>query len=178
MRPRHPARINSAGESVIVEWRGEKIGHYNAAAKDTWTTHTIKLIGSGGLDRLVFREWDKSDGSGPLLDNISLRAKFRTPKPGDELLINGSFEANQVPDKAVKAFRDSQVEGWTSLNGQPLEMWGSLFEGVPASDGQTLLELDYARGHKLDGIYQVRFIGVVQLLVSTCMIHHCMFSLI
>ena len=69
-------KFNSHDETVIVEWRGKKIGHYRASARNKWTTHTIQLDGSGGFDRLVFREVDGGgDGSGPLLDNISLQGR-------------------------------------------------------------------------------------------------------
>ena len=55
--------FNSNDETVVVEWRGAKLGHYRASAAKKWTTHTVNVKGSGGHDRLVFREVDGSDGS-------------------------------------------------------------------------------------------------------------------
>ena len=148
MRARSHA-FNTNDETVVVEWRGKGVGQYRASAPSTWTTHHIHVTGSGGQDRLVLREKRSGDGRGPFLDNISLRRST-------ELLINGSFESNSVPNNDFQVFDDSQVEGWTSLNGQPLELWGSMFQGVPATDGQTIFELDFSSGNAVDGIYQVR----------------------
>ena len=67
--------FNSNGETVVVTWRGQNLGDFRASAESTWTTHTIKVRGSGGNDRLVFREPNTSTGIGPLLDNISLQRK-------------------------------------------------------------------------------------------------------
>ena len=126
----------------------------------------IEFLATEAHGRLVFRETDGSDGTGPLLDNISFKATGASispppplpplpPQTSGNLVTNGSFESNTVHDKGWKTFHDSQVPGWTSLNGQPLELWDSYHNHIPAPDGHTLMEIDYAGGHVIDGIYQV-----------------------
>ena len=60
-------------EAVSVMWRGQSLGKFHAPRVNTWKTHTIRVTGSGGKDRLTFREVNSSDGSGPLIDDISLQ---------------------------------------------------------------------------------------------------------
>ena len=81
---------NSDDEAVVVEWNGVKtsvIG-YRADSPGQWTTHTVTVVGTGGNDRLLFRESGSagaSDGTGPLLDNIRFEVSdgdnFEAPKP-------------------------------------------------------------------------------------------------
>ena len=78
MRSRGP-NFNSDDEAVHVEWNGLALkgGWFRATTSGEWTTITATVVGTGGTDRIVFRESSvsgTSDGSGPLLDNIALRA--------------------------------------------------------------------------------------------------------
>lgn len=148
---------DSEDETLFVKWNGaltdrrltESSG-YRASAKNTWTTHEIRVIGTGGLDRLSFHESSSAhanDGSGPVLDRVCLLP--------EELLFNGSFEENTVSDRGYVALPDSKVPGWNSLNGQKIELWAAYHRGFPASDGDVMMEMDYVGGHAaLDGIYQ------------------------
>ena len=71
--------FNSDNEAVVVEWNGVKtnvIG-YRAKAAHEWTTISVIVRGTGGQDRLLLRESvspNASNGLGPLLDNVSLKA--------------------------------------------------------------------------------------------------------
>lgn len=141
----------SQDEAIFVEWdeRLTRSNGYRAAGRNTWTTHTVRVVGTGGLDRVIFRESGSggaNDGGGPLLDNVSLRP--------EGLIFNGSFESNQVADRAFVALSDTEVPGWKSLNGQLIELWDSFHNGFAASDGNTMMELDYVGGPAIDGIYQ------------------------
>lgn len=44
-------------ESCVVEFNGVKLQNkgYHARKAGEWTTHTLVVMGSGGLDRLTFR---------------------------------------------------------------------------------------------------------------------------
>ena len=147
--------FNSDGEAVVVEWNGAKVkvDGFRAAAAGEWTTITTEVVGTGGSDRILFRESatpGASNGLGPLLDNISLELNV----PAPNLVVNGSFEANAVDNDRWTTFAASQVPGWQSLNGERIEMWDSGHNGVASTDGTNHMELDYNRGSNLDGIYQ------------------------
>ena len=73
-----------------------------------------------------------------------------TPAPsGQNLLVNGSFEASSVAANSWAAF--SSIPGWTAISGGTIELWNNL-NGVKATNGSNLGELDY-RGAR-DGLYQ------------------------
>ena len=66
----------SDDEALAVEWNGVKLTRrYTADESGEWVTHTAIVTGTGGLDRLLFREsftHGASDSTGPFLDNIRL----------------------------------------------------------------------------------------------------------
>ncbi|MEM6451879.1 MAG: DUF4347 domain-containing protein [Cyanobacteria bacterium P01_D01_bin.105] len=152
------ANFNSDDEAVVAEWNGQKlkVDGFKAAGQGVWTTITTEVVGTGGTDRLTFRESASpgaSNGSGPLLDNISLRGSG-TPPSNFVGIENGSFEANAVDNDQWSTWNAADVAGWQSLNGELLEIWDSGHNGVTSSDGTNHLELDYNGGSPLDGIYQ------------------------
>ncbi|AUH33029.1 FG-GAP repeat domain-containing protein [Paracoccus tegillarcae] len=60
-------------DHIEVYWRGELIAVVQPDSGDDWSTFAFTVTGSGGLDRIEFREVaDENDGSGPLIDNIGL----------------------------------------------------------------------------------------------------------
>lgn len=74
------------------------------------------------------------------------------PAQGENLLVNGSFEATTLApfaDGRWGAYRS--VSGWTAITGGMIELWNNL-DGVKASDGGNFGELDYAGAQ--DGFYQ------------------------
>ncbi len=93
----------------------------------------------------------------PGVDGKSLTVNLQSPSTEPPVgtsngIINGSFEANQI-NRRQKMVDASQVDGWKSLNGEPLEIWRSGFNGVESDNGSQHLELDADKG-KIDGIYQ------------------------
>ncbi|HBJ36743.1 MAG TPA: hypothetical protein DDZ51_18705, partial [Planctomycetaceae bacterium] len=64
----------SASSTVEVYWRGTLVETFDPTSM-SWVTRTINVTGSGGLDRLEFRESvADNDQFGALIDNISLVA--------------------------------------------------------------------------------------------------------
>lgn len=62
-------------DGAEVYWRDELIDTVRPESSEEWTHYSYSLVGSGGSDRLEFRELAaENDGKGPLLDNISLLA--------------------------------------------------------------------------------------------------------
>ena len=75
MRARNDAARLTDDETLIVEWNGETLGRFRARRASSWTRYRLRVTGSGRIDRLAFREVNSdgnSDGTGPLLDDVSL----------------------------------------------------------------------------------------------------------
>jgi hypothetical protein len=74
-----------------------------------------------------------------------------TPQPpsGDNLLVNGSFEAAAVSSRDWESF--GSIAGWTAVSGGTIELWNDL-NGVKATNGQNFGELDFLGA--ADGLYQ------------------------
>jgi hypothetical protein len=112
------------------------------------------VTGTGGSDRLTFREasGQEGDGLGALYDNMSLVATS-SPAPtiptGSNLLVNGSFEATPLASNQWHAF--DAIAGWTAISGGTIELWNSV-NGVQATNGSNFGELDYLGAR--DGLYQ------------------------
>ncbi len=65
----------SASQTVEVYWRGILVESFDPTTT-AWTTRTVSVVGSGGMDRLEFREVAAdNDAFGALIDNISLIAR-------------------------------------------------------------------------------------------------------
>jgi hypothetical protein len=130
-----------------------------------WSNHSFTVTGTGGDDRLTFREAENQggDGLGALYDNVRLvasgsSAQAPSPAPapaptqpaaGDNLLVNGSFEATPVASNEWRSF--DSIEGWRAVSGGTIELWNNL-NGVRATDGSNFGELDYLGAQ--DGLYQ------------------------
>ena len=67
-------RITNVSEQVVVEWAGAVVGTYRAPVARQWYQHRVIVTGTGGLNRLLIREVNNSDGAGPFLDDVSLVA--------------------------------------------------------------------------------------------------------
>ena len=65
------------------------------------------------------------------------------PAPGQNLLVNGSFELPVVAPSSWNPF--SSISGWTALPGGRIEIFRNVF-GVTAPQGENFVELDYAGG--------------------------------
>jgi len=74
-----------------------------------------------------------------------------TPEPpkGDNMLVNGSFEAASVAAGQWADF--DAIAGWTAVSGGTIELWNSL-NGVRATDGSNFGELDFLGAQ--DGLFQ------------------------
>ncbi len=92
----------STTQTVEVYWRGVLVDTFDPTST-TSVTRSVNVIGSGGSDRLEFRESTAdNDGGGAILDNISLVARDNdtiyggagndiiSGGAGDDLLIGGA----------------------------------------------------------------------------------------
>ncbi|MCV6592972.1 MAG: hypothetical protein OIF48_08485, partial [Silicimonas sp.] len=79
------ARSGSVGESIEVYWDGALVGTIQPTST-SFSTFSFEVTGTGGMDRLEFREpaGESNNGNGPLLDNISL------VQLGDDTLDGGA----------------------------------------------------------------------------------------
>lgn len=153
--------FTSSTTTVEVLWNGSVIA--TVPPGDSWKNYDFSVVGTGGQDRLTFREAanQSSDGLGALYDNVTLTAATSAPASppattppaaAANLLVNGSFESSSLAAYDTGhwgAF--SSVPGWTAISGSAIELWNNL-NGVQATDGQNYGELDYKEAR--DGFYQ------------------------
>jgi hypothetical protein len=153
--------FTSSTTTVQVLWNGTVIA--TVPPGDSWKNYDFSVVGTGGQDRLTFRETadQGSDGLGALYDNVTLTAATSAPAAsppaslpaaGTNLLVNGSFESSSLAAYDTGhwgAF--GSVPGWTAISGSAIELWNNL-NGVQATDGKNYGELDYKGAQ--DGFYQ------------------------
>jgi hypothetical protein len=148
--------------SMQVLWNGSVVA--TVPPGDSWQNYDFSVVGTGGQDRLTFRELagQGSDGLGALYDNVSLTpdksAPVTTPPAttstatGANLLVNGSFESSTLAAYDTGRWGAfTSVPGWTAISGSAIELWNNL-NGVDATNGQNFGELDYKEAQ--DGFYQ------------------------
>ena len=142
--------------SIEVLWNGSVVG--TVPPGSAWETYGFKVVGTGGQDRLTFREvlGQSGDGLGALYDNIQLTAAPQPVTPPaattTNLLVNGSFESSSLaPLQNGRWGAFNSIPGWHAISGGTIELWNNL-NGVKGSDGGNYGELDFAGG--LDGFYQ------------------------
>lgn len=85
----------SSSNTVQVFWNGELVGSVDPASTD-WSHASFQVIGTGGSDRIEFREEaGDNDSLGGLIDNASLRA---TPVvvPADALMLKAADVAKGI----------------------------------------------------------------------------------
>lgn len=76
--------------TIEVLWNGTVIGVVEPQST-TWSLYSFNVTGSGGLDRLTFRELAAGDDSvGAHIDSVQLVASGPPPQTGSELLIFAS----------------------------------------------------------------------------------------
>ena len=102
-------------------------------------TYTVQATGN---DTVTFAESGDNDGYGALLDAVSLVRGASPPIPPANLLVNGSFEANDVG--AGGWAQVTSLAGWQGSAGV-IEVWHNLM-GWAGANGGSWIELDAAWG--------------------------------
>jgi hypothetical protein len=156
--------FDSSTTTMEVLWNGSVVA--TVPPGDSWQNYDFTVIGTGGQDRLTFRELagQSADGLGALYDNVSLTPDKSAPATtqaatsstatatGANLLVNGSFESSTLAaDDTGRWGAFSSVPGWTAISGSAIELWSNL-NGVDATNGKNFGELDYQGAQ--DGFYQ------------------------
>ena len=121
----YAARANTAlwTNTIEVYWNGQKVGAFDPVSGN-WSKGALTLVGTGGLDRLEFRE-EKSDNDslGGLIDNVSLKVAGRGADTlfgsagndhidglgGDDVIFGGSKPTSKEPTKAVTAADNDEI---------------------------------------------------------------------
>jgi hypothetical protein len=148
------SRPGFTGATTTIEawWNDTLVGSIPPGGN--WATYSFRVTGTGGSDRLTFREANgqEKDGLGALYDNVSLVAT-NSPAPtnptGSNLLVNGSFEATSLASNQWRTF--DSIAGWTAISGGTIELWNNI-NGVKATNGSNYGELDFLGAR--DGFYQ------------------------
>ena len=154
--------FDSSTTSMEILWNGSVVA--TVPPGNSWQNYDFTVIGTGGQDRLTFRELagQGGDGLGALYDNVSLTADKSAPVTappattstgtGANLLVNGSFESSTLAAYDTGGWGAfSSVPGWTAISGSAIELWNNL-NGVDATNGKNFGELDYLGAQ--DGFYQ------------------------
>ncbi|GBE44027.1 hemolysin, plasmid [bacterium BMS3Bbin10] len=69
-------RIGRHTNAFEVYWNGAKVADIDPASTD-WSTYTFNVVGTGGADRLEFRELASGDDAyGALIDNVKLQPVY------------------------------------------------------------------------------------------------------
>ncbi len=155
--------LHGSGQADVLQVKGDwAAGSHTVSVKllnDLWG-------GTSATDRNIYVEsatyngapvsgsklaiYDDSPQSFTVTDTTAVPGSTPPPVPsGQNLLVNGSFEAPSVAANSWAAF--SSIPGWTAISGGTIELWNNL-NRVKATDGSNFGELDY-RGAR-DGLYQ------------------------
>lgn len=141
-----------AGSTVKVFDGTTQIGVATANTSGNWSYQTTQLTNATHVFTATSSDVAGSTSAASTQTNVTINSTTTTPpitSPGQNLLVNGSFEESTVQPGTWAAF--SSVPGWTAIAGGTIELWNNL-NGVKATDGNNFGELDYLSAR--DGFYQ------------------------
>jgi hypothetical protein len=143
-----------AGSTVRIFDGATSIGATTANANGAWSFTTVQL--SNSVHNFTARATDAAGNASSASSGLTVTvdAGWSPPDTGENLLVNGSFEANSLsalPGTTGHWGAFSSIPGWTALTGGTIELWSDLLR-VSATDGRNYGELDYTSGR--DGFYQ------------------------
>ncbi|MEM7057763.1 MAG: calcium-binding protein [Pseudomonadota bacterium] len=93
------AQRDGGQDTIEVYFAGEKVADVKPDADGNWHGQSFTVTGTGGEDRLEFRELAGEDDSlGGLLDNISLREIGGATEAGADFLMGGAGDDTLVGD--------------------------------------------------------------------------------
>ena len=99
-------------DTIEIYWNGVKIGSVDPQST-TWQSNSFQVIGTGGSDRLEFREVGSSnDNYGGLLDNVTLKGMGSTVPENFGGVVIGSLSVSDpdVGDSHTFSVSDSRFE--------------------------------------------------------------------
>ncbi|WP_156937053.1 Ig-like domain-containing protein [Bradyrhizobium sp. WSM2254] len=142
-----------AGSTVKVVEGTTVIGTTKADAGGAWSLTTAQLAAGNHAFAAMATDAAGNVSTKSAALNVTVSAPVTSPPAtGNNLLVNGSFEATSLaPFAGGRWGAYKSVSGWTAISGGTIELWNNL-GGVKASDGGNFGELDYAGAR--DGFYQ------------------------
>ncbi|WP_271576329.1 Ig-like domain-containing protein [Bradyrhizobium sp. CCBAU 11361] len=142
-----------AGSTVKVVEGTTVIGTTKADAGGAWSLTTAQLAAGNHAFAAMATDAAGNVSTKSAALNVTVSAPVTSPPAaGENLLVNGSFEATSLAPFAGGRWGAYQsVSRWTAISGGTIELWNNL-GGVKASDGGNFGELDYAGAR--DGFYQ------------------------
>ena len=135
----------SMSESIEVWWRGTLVGTITPTSN--WSTYSFTVTGSGGLDRLEFREpAGQSNSFGPLMDNVQLVGAV--PGGGADLLEGGAGN-----DTIRAGIGNDTIDGGTGNDSLDGEGGDDRFRVTSGAEADTITggETTETTGDTLDG---------------------------
>jgi Ca2+-binding RTX toxin-like protein len=99
---------DAATNTVEVWWNGQRVGVVTPE-KDSWNNVSFKVVGTGGTDRVEFREQTgRNDSYGGVIDNVSLRATGSSN--AEEAKAKADAEAKENADKEAKEKAEKEAK--------------------------------------------------------------------
>ncbi|WP_246520574.1 putative Ig domain-containing protein [Microvirga arabica] len=176
---------SSATTSIEVLWNGTLVA--TVPPGSSWATSSFTVTGTGGLDRLTFRELQaqSTDGHGAMLDNIKLVGG--APDPHTLLSFANQTDRAKVVDLGGGFWTDaarvlplgaSNTNGWDSSiprdqwEGYRLDLWNLAsdsrlwfdYVGSRVSGPNALPDRDH---HGISGITATEVVGLATNIAST-----------
>ena len=118
-------KVEANSSAFDVLWNGKVVASISTPALQGYD---FTVVGTGGADRLSFREFASQNNSGgAFLDNVTLMGTRPAPTYNN-LLTNGDFEANQITaprywqDFSFQQMSNGTVTGWKNLNDSVIEV--------------------------------------------------------
>ncbi|WP_183044237.1 Ig-like domain-containing protein [Pseudorhodoplanes sinuspersici] len=142
-----------AGSTVKVFDGTTQIGVATANTSGNWSYQTAQLTNGTHVFTATSSDVAGNTSAASAQTNVTINSSTTTTppvtSPGQNLLVNGSFEESTVSSGTWAAF--NSVPGWTAIAGGTIELWNNL-NGVKATEGNNFGELDYLGAR--DGFYQ------------------------
>ncbi|WP_208976572.1 hypothetical protein, partial [Pseudovibrio exalbescens] len=120
-------------ETIEVYWNNQKIATLDAQGPD-WVTHTFKVTGEAGLDRLEFRELaSENDTYGGFIDNVQLvKGDFA---PGEPIKVTTAVTTPEGQESVNSTIKILPVE---DIDLKSSEVYGKEDADGPGDSGVTV----------------------------------------
>lgn len=140
-----------ADNGLEIWWRNSYVGTV-LPSSTILSRYMFDVEGSGGNDRLEFRERNGYDNSyGGLIDNVTIydSIPYNCGAQASQLVVNGSFEA----DYTDSWMSTDSILGWSKV-GDTIETGVASIYGITGATGRQVAEIDANIKSGVTGFYQ------------------------
>lgn len=130
-----------ADNGLEIWWRNGYVGTV-LPSSTILSRYMFDVEGSGGNDRLEFRERSGYDNSyGGLIDNVTIydSMPYNCGAQASQLVVNGSFESPALPSPGGYFY--DNITGWTGISDK-IEIGTPVTYGITGATGSQIAEID------------------------------------